>query len=128
METVSNNPKNQREGCAIAFIVMVICLLIWGSMKGCAQTTKQPAVYDTIQIDNSLIKKYCTITNKNGKEQTYAVLISGETEELVSVSQTVNDYIKLCKENGIKPSLALKLRNGQISSIIRFKNKYKKSK
>lgn len=128
METVSNNPKNN-QGCAIAFIVMIICLLAWGSVKGCAQTTtKQPAVYDTIQIDNSSIKKYCTITNKNGKEQTYAVLVNGETEELVSVSQTVSAYINLCKENGIKPSLALKLRNGQISSIIRFKNKYKKSK
>ena len=34
------------------------------------------------------------------------------------------DYIEMCKQNSIKPTLGIKLRNGVVSTIIRYKVKF----
>lgn len=105
-------------------LLMIAALFVFGTVKACAQTQK--AQYDTILCKNECIDKYVEEKTKTGKTKFYAIYndTKNDISELIPVSQTVMSYIKMCEENKIKPSLGIKLRNGQISSIIRYKNRY----
>lgn len=105
-------------------LFIIVALFTFGTVKACAQTQK--AQYDTILCKNECIDKYVEEKTKTGKIKFYAIYndTKNDISELIPVSQTVMSYIKMCEENKIKPSLGIKLRNGQISSIIRYKNRY----
>ena len=105
-------------------LFIIVALFTFGTVKACAQTQK--AQYDTILCKNECIDKYIEERTKTGKTKFYAIYndTKNDISELIPVSQTVMSYIKMCEENKIKPSLGIKLRNGQISSIIRYKNRY----
>lgn len=104
----------------VALIVMFICLCF---TKCNAQSYSQKAQYDTVYCNAKYIVKYTSTTTSTGKPRYFAVYkdAANKINELIPVSQTVYDYIETCKANGIEPSLGIKLRNGQISSLIRFK-------
>lgn len=105
----------------VALIVMFIGLCV---TKCNAQSyTKPKAQYDTVYCNAKYIVKYTSTTTSTGKPRYFAVYkdAANKINELIPVSQTVYDYIETCKANGIEPSLGIKLRNGQISSLIRFK-------
>lgn len=40
----------------------------------------------------------------------------------------VYEYIVECKENGVVPAVAIRVRNGQITSLIKYRKKYGKGK
>lgn len=105
-------------------LFIIVALFTFGAVRACAQTQK--AQYDTILCKNECIDKYVEEKTKTGKTKFYAIYndTKNDISELIPVSQTVMSYIKTCEENKIKPSLGIKLRNGQISSIIRYKNRY----
>ena len=92
-------------------------------VKGCAQTKAQ---YDTVVCKTECIDKYIEEKTTSGKIRYYAIYndTKNDISELIPVSPSVLSYIRMCEANKIKPSLGIKLKNGQISSIIRFKNKY----
>lgn len=100
-----------------------------------AQTTKSTSTRNTVatQIDTVLcnpanIVKIVEVPNKSGTStRTYAVYEDkgNNISEIIPVSKTVLEYINLCIENNIKPNLGIKLKNGQIVSIIKYKTKYK---
>lgn len=94
----------------IAIILLLVC-----TEKCCAQ--KQTAVYDTVRIENRCIEKY---VQSSDQKKIYAVFNDGRTTQLVSVSKSVYEYVVLCEENKINPSLAIKLKNGKISSLIKY--------
>ena len=105
-------------------LFIIVALFTFGTVKACAQTQK--AQYDKKKKKNECIDKYVEEKTKTGKTKFYAIYndTKNDISELIPVSQTVMSYIKMCEENKIKPSLGIKLRNGQISSIIRYKNRY----
>ena len=106
----------------IALIVMFISLCVT-KCNAQSYTQKTKAQYDTVYCNAKYIVKYTSTTTSTGKPRYFAVYkdIANKINELIPVSQTVYDYIETCKANGIEPSLGIKLRNGQISSLIRFK-------
>ena len=83
----------------------------------------QEAVKDTIPCSIDGIKKY--IEKQTPKSvKYYAVYNDGNVQEIIYVSKTTKEYIDMCRENGIRPSLGIQLKNGQIMSIIRYKKRY----
>ena len=109
------------------FTLITIILLLLLSVKCCAQTTKQTTTIDTVVCKVSCIQKIVEISNTNGKVKTFAVYIDKDNniDELIPVSSSVLDYVKLCNQNSITPTLGIRLRNGQISSIIRYRQKFR---
>ena len=50
--------------------------------------------------------------------------VKNNIQDLIPVSQSVMEYIILCTKNGIEPTLGIRIRNGQISSLVKYKNKF----
>nr|DAK09290.1 MAG TPA: hypothetical protein [Crassvirales sp.] len=103
----------------IAFIMMIM-LLFTKNVFGQTKTTVKP---DTVLCKTECIVKYVQTESKSGKVKTYAVYKDEKNgiEELIPISQTVLDYVKLCGQNNLKPTLGIKVKNGQIVSLIRYK-------
>nr|DAM86537.1 MAG TPA: IS66 C-terminal element [Caudoviricetes sp.] len=106
----------------VALIVMFIGLCVT-KCNAQSYSQKPKAQYDTVYCNAKYIVKYTSTTTSTGKLRYFAVYkdTANKINELIPVSQTVYDYIQTCKANGIEPSLGIKLKNGQISSLIRFK-------
>ena len=83
---------------------------------------------DTIKCHNECIQKIIPQKTKSGKIKFYVVYTDSmyKISDLIPVSNTVLEYMDLCKENGISPQLGIRFRNGQITSIVRYKAKYKR--
>jgi hypothetical protein len=119
---MENNCFWARMTLVVALIVMFIALCVT-KCNAQSYTQKTKAQYDTVYCNAKYIIKYTSTTTSTGKPRYFAVYkdAANKINELIPVSQTVYDYIETCKANGIEPSLGIKLRNGQISSLIRFK-------
>ena len=107
-------------------VLCIIALFFLFHIQGCAQTTTT-AKYDTIQCHIESIDEFVTQTSPSGKStRIYAVYNDKQQDisEIISVSKSVFEYIQMCKEHHITPSLGIKLKNGVITSIIRYKPKY----
>lgn len=106
----------------------IAILLLFTLMTACAfaQTT---TVYDTIPAKKECVVKFLTKQTVNSKgqetEKIYCVYVDKELNlaELIPMSRSVKDYVDECYENNIKPNLGIKLKNGEIYSIIRIKTK-----
>lgn len=109
-----------------ATIIAIIIMLV--GQKCSAQTKAQ---YDTIYCNVECIKKF-SFEQKDcsKKRKIYAVYVDEKNNilDLIPVSESVYSYVALCKSNGIRPSLGIKLRNGEIYSLIKVKPKYIKKK
>ena len=105
--------------------LLLIATLLFAQMKCKAQSKAQ---YDTIPCNSECIQKYAVEKNSKGKERVYMVYADEKNNilDLIPVSNSVYEYIQLCVKNGITPSLGIKLRNGQIYSIIKSKPYVKK--
>lgn len=110
------------------FGLFLLVLLLVCVTKCHAQT--KTAIIDTMACDVTCIDKYVSETSSTGKTKYYAVYndYKKDISELIPVSQSVMTYIKLCDTNKITPSLGIRLRNGQISSLIRYRAKYVRTK
>lgn len=89
-----------------------------------AQRTAQ---YDTIQCHYEHINKFIEKPSNSGKStRIYAVYTDSKNAilDFIPVSKSVYEYIQMCKEYNMTPSLAIRLKNGVIHSIIRYKPKY----
>lgn len=123
-----NKADETRELSPLVWIVIAAILMVVGAATCCAQ--KQPAVLDTVQCKPEYIVKYITSQTKSGNTTYRAIYVDKEIgiEEIIPVSKSVWQYIADCKSNSIQPSLGIKLKNGEISSIIRLKTKYRRIK
>jgi hypothetical protein len=107
--------------------VFTVIILLALSVTHCHAQTKQPAKIDTIACNNTAIKKF--VSKDNGKTVRIYAVYSDEkagVSDIIPVSKSVYEYIETCRENGIKPSLGIRLRNGNISGIIKLKRIYEK--
>lgn len=111
---------NEILGILIALFILLLCV------TKCNAQTKQVARYDTIPCQNERIVKYISTTSPTGKVRYYAYYKedTGFTD-FVQCSQSIIDYIKMCEDNNVKPSLAIRLKNGRVQSMIRYRPKIK---
>ena len=124
------NKQDNYENLKFMLGFLIVLLILFFSAVRCCAQTKTKAQIDTMVCHSECIDKYVETTTSNGKVHYYAVYndTKNDVSELIPVSQTVMSYIKLCSENSIKPSLGIKLRNGQIQSLIKYKPRYIRKK
>ena len=115
-------PENHSPGPIIAIVVIVILLLMTSKCQA-----QQKAVIDTMICKVECIKQIIQQPSSNGKTVKYmAVYIdkSAGFSEVIPISKSVVDYINTCKQFSIEPTLGIRLRNGVITSIVRYKIKF----
>lgn len=111
-------------GPDLLIAIVVIAMLLFMTSKCHAQ---QKAVIDTMVCKVECIKQIVQKPSSNGKTVKYmAVYVdkSAGFSEIIPVSKSVVDYINVCKQFSIDPTLGIRLRNGVITSIVRYKIKF----
>ena len=104
--------------------IVVIMILLFMTSKCRAQ---QKAAIDTMACKVECIKQIVQKPSANGKTVKYmAVYVdkSAGFSEIIPISKSVVDYISTCKQFSIEPTLGIRLRNGVITSIVRYKIKF----
>ena len=109
-------------GPLIALVVIIILLLLTSKCHA-----QQKAAIDTMVCKVECIKQIVQQPSSNGKTVKYmAVYIDKKIgfSEIIPVSKSVVDYINVCKQFSVEPTLGIRLRNGVITSIVRYKIKF----
>ena len=104
--------------------IIVIMILLFMTSKCHAQ---QKATIDTMTCKVECIKQIVQKPSANGKTVKYlAVYVdkSAGFSEIIPISKSVVDYIDTCKQFSLEPTLGIRLRNGVITSIVRYKIKF----
>ena len=104
--------------------IIVIMILLFMTSKCRAQ---QKAEIDTMVCKVECIKQIVQQPSSNGKTIKYmAVYVdkSAGFSEIIPISKSVVDYISTCKQFSLEPTLGIRLRNGVITSIVRYKIKF----
>ena len=116
--------EKQDHGPSTLIALVVIILLLLLTSKCHAQ---QKAAIDTMVCKVECIKQIVQQPSSNGKTVKYmAVYVdkSAGFSEIIPVSKSVVDYINVCKQFSVEPTLGIRLRNGVITSIVRYKIKF----
>lgn len=123
----TNNKKLDPGHIVGIFMILLILLFVAMCQRGRAQT-KQTAVIDTMVCHNQCIEKFITVQTEKGKVKYFAVYDCNHNDvhDIIPVYASVMDYINTCKQYGIEPNLAIRLRNGVITNIIKYKTRYVK--
>lgn len=106
----------------IALVVIILLLLLTSKCHA-----QQKAAIDTMVCKVECIKQIVQQPSSNGKTVKYmAVYVdkSAGLSEVIPISKSVVDYISTCKQFSIEPTLGIRLRNGVITSIVRYKIKF----
>ena len=114
-------PDKNNPGPLVALIVIIILLLMTSKCHA------QQAVIDTMVCKAECIKQIVQQPSSNGKTVKYmAVYIDKKIgfSEIIPISKSVVDYINTCKQFSLEPTLGIRLRNGVITSIVRYKIKF----
>ena len=109
-------------GPLIALVVIVILLLLTSKCHA-----QQKAAIDTMICKVECIKQIVQQPSSSGKTVKYmAVYIDKKIgfSEIIPISKSVVDYINVCKQFSVDPTLGIRLRNGVITSIVRYKIKF----
>ena len=109
-------------GPLIALGVIIILLLLTSKCHA-----QQKAAIDTMVCKVECIKQIIQQPSSNGKTVKYmAVYIDKKIgfSEIIPISKSVVDYINVCKQFSVDPTLGIRLRNGVITSIVRYKIKF----
>lgn len=114
-------PDNHGAGWVIALIIITLMLFITAKCHAA-----DPVRVDTMLCKTECIQKIIQQTSSKGTIRYYAVYNdpSIKFSEIIPISKSVMEYMQMCKQNSIKPTLGIKLRNGVVSSIIRYKIKF----
>nr|DAE31683.1 MAG TPA: hypothetical protein [virus sp. ctBM815] len=111
-------------GPDLLIAIVVIAMLLLLTSKCHAQ---QKAAIDTMVCKVECIKQIVQQPSSNGKTVKYmAVYVdkSAGFSEVIPISKSVVDYISTCKQFSITPNIGIRLRNGVITSIVRYKIKF----
>lgn len=115
-------PDKYNPGPLIAIVIIVMLLLMTSKCHA-----QQKAAIDTMVCKVECIKQIVQRPSSNGKTVKYmAVYVdkSAGFSEIIPISKSVVDYINTCKQFSIEPTLGIRLRNGVITSIVRYKIKF----
>ena len=115
-------PDKHNPGPLIALVIVIMLLLMTSKCHA-----QQKAAIDTMVCKVECIKQIVQQPSSNGKTVKYmAAYIDKSTgfSEIIPISKSVIDYINTCKQFSIEPTLGIRLRNGVITSIVRYKIKF----
>ena len=115
-------PDKRDPGPLIALVIIIILLLMTSKCHA-----QQKAVIDTMVCKVECIKQIVQQPSSNGKTVKYMAAYidkSAGFSEIIPISKSVVDYINTCKRFSIEPTLGIRLRNGVITSIVRYKIKF----
>lgn len=115
-------PDKRNSGPLIALVIIIMLLLMTSKCHA-----QQKAVVDTMMCKVECIKQIVQKPSSNGKTVKYmAVYIdkSAGFSEIIPIPKSVVDYISTCKQFSLEPTLGIRLRNGVITSIVRYKIKF----
>lgn len=117
-------PDNHGSGWVIAIVIITILLFVTAKCHAA-----DPVKVDTMVCKTECIKQIVQKPSANGKSvKFYAVYVDSSINfsEIIPISKSVVDYIETCKQFSVKPTLGIRLRNGVVSSIVRYKIKFVK--
>lgn len=106
----------------IALVVIILLLLLTSKCHA-----QQKAAIDTMVCKVECIKQIVQQPSSNGKTVKYMAVYVDKSvgfSEIIPVSKSVVDYINVCKQFSVNPTLGIRLRNGVITSIVRYKIKF----
>ena len=106
----------------IALVVIILLLLLTSKCHA-----QQKAAIDTMVCKVECIKQIVQQPRSNGKTVKYMAVYVDKLvgfSEIIPVSKSVVDYINVCKQFSVEPTLGIRLRNGVITSIVRYKIKF----
>lgn len=106
----------------IALVVIILLLLLTSKCHA-----QQKAAIDTMVCKVECIKQIVQQPSSNGKTVKYMAVYVNKSagfSEIIPVSKSVVDYINVCKQFSVEPTLGIRLRNGVITSIVRYKIKF----
>lgn len=109
-------------GPLVALVVIIILLLLTSKCHA-----QQKAAIDTMVCKVECIKQIVQKPSASGKTVKYmAVYVdkSAGFSEIIPISKSVVDYISTCKQFSLEPTLGIRLKNGVITSIVRYKIKF----
>ena len=115
-------PDKRNSGPLIALIIILMLILMTSKCQA-----QQKAAIDTMVCKVECIKQIVQKPSVNGKTVKYlAVYVdkSAGFSEIIPISKSVVDYINTCKQFSLEPTLGIRLRNGVITSIVRYKIKF----
>lgn len=115
-------PDKNNPGPLVALVIVVILLLMTSKCHA-----QQKTVIDTMVCKVECIKQIVQQPSSNGKTVKYLAAYidkSAGFSEVIPISKSVVDYISTCKQFSIEPTLGIRLRNGVITSIVRYKIKF----
>ena len=115
-------PENHSPGPIIAIVIIILLLLVTSKCHA-----QQKAAIDTMVCKVECIKQIVQQPSDNGKAVKYLATYidkSAGFSEVIPISKSVVDYINTCKQFSIEPTLGIRLRNGVITSIVRYKIKF----
>lgn len=116
------DPKHDGMGWVVAVIIIAIMLFVTTKCQAA-----EPAKIDTMICKVECIQKIVEQPTANGKSTKFYAVYNDKKagfSEIIPISKSVVDYINVCKQFSVKPTLGIRLRNGVISSIIRYKIKF----
>lgn len=109
-------------GPLIALVVIIILLLLTSKCHA-----QQKAAIDTMVCKVECIKQIIQQPSSNGKTVKYMAVYVDRSAgflEIIPISKSVVNYINVCKRFSVEPTLGIRLRNGVITSIVRYKIKF----
>lgn len=114
-----------RENKIASLLCIIVVMIVYLSFP-----TKCHAQTDTIPCRVECIKKYTLQQTSKGTDRIYMLYSDEENDiqDLIYVPKTTYDYIEMCQKNKIAPQIGIRFRNGQITSIVRYKRRYKINK
>lgn len=120
-DSIIEKPGHNGSEWVIAIVIVIMMLFCTAKCHAA-----DPVRVDTMVCKTECIQKIIQKTSSKGTVRYYAVYNdpSIKFSEIIPISKTVMDYIEMCKQNSIKPTLGIKLRNGVVSTIIRYKVKF----
>ena len=114
-------PDKNNPGPLVALVIVVILLLMTSKCQA-----QQKAVIDTMvcKVECMQIVQQPSSNGKTVKYLAVYVDKSAGFSEVIPISKSVVDYISTCKQFSIAPNIGIRLRNGVITSIVRYKVKF----
>ena len=121
MVTYQEDPKDDAYLWAAAIILLL--LFLFNAFRS------QAAEKDTIQIPAYTVERIVKRPTTSGKSvKFYVVYNCGESKDLINVNRTTVEYIQMCKQLGIQPSLGLVIKNERAVSIVKINRRYDKKR
>lgn len=114
--------ENHSPDPIIAIVIIILLLLVTSKCHA-----QQKSAIDTMICKVECIKQIVQQPSSNGKTVKYLAAYidkSAGFSEVIPISKSVVDYINTCKQFSIEPTLGIRLRNGVITSIVRYKIKF----